>query len=512
MPPHRIAFGSCNDQDSKNAFWPIIESRKPTAFVWGGDAIYADYKTDVVWSKFPPSSENVCGTPARLEQLYKKQLLQPAYQSLLESNVTVFGTFDDHDYGCNNADRTFEHRHESAIEYVKFLQAPYDSAMFRRARAGHGVYGVKVFDFARSFGDQEIHEREAGVDPDAAVDSISPPVYSNQSVAVFVLDVRSNKTPWKTGAAAYRPDFEGDFLGERQWEWFETAIQRSQASVNVVVTGLQVHANKFPNGNVAEAWGKYPRAQQRLFDAILQDGVQSPILISGDVHMNQLSRKDCVRNTSRNHQVSPRPLIEMTTSGMTHSWGSIASPSLQQPNLEVSWVTWYHTEVLRLLMHSLHWFCPWTEIMKTSAIEKWEPSSTTGLQYNLDKNFGELEFDWDERAVVMRTIGENANAPPLLSARFGMDELSGFSSTSNRHFLSDTDFQQASKLHQPFVDREWICVNHRGQENNLSHVAGYVATGFAMTVLVPFPFFLPCVVLLMIFYRFFVSSRSPTLL
>jgi hypothetical protein len=46
MPPHRIAFGSCNDQDSKNAFWPIIESRKPTAFVWGGDAIYAGTEED----------------------------------------------------------------------------------------------------------------------------------------------------------------------------------------------------------------------------------------------------------------------------------------------------------------------------------------------------------------------------------------------------------------------------------------------------------------------------------
>jgi hypothetical protein len=37
----RIAFGSCNEQDLQNNLWPIIESRQPTAFVWGGDAIYA---------------------------------------------------------------------------------------------------------------------------------------------------------------------------------------------------------------------------------------------------------------------------------------------------------------------------------------------------------------------------------------------------------------------------------------------------------------------------------------
>jgi alkaline phosphatase D len=37
----RIAFGSCNRQDRQNNFWPIIEARRPVAFIWGGDAIYA---------------------------------------------------------------------------------------------------------------------------------------------------------------------------------------------------------------------------------------------------------------------------------------------------------------------------------------------------------------------------------------------------------------------------------------------------------------------------------------
>jgi len=38
---NRIAFGSCNEQDLQNKLWPIIASRNPAAFVWGGDAIYA---------------------------------------------------------------------------------------------------------------------------------------------------------------------------------------------------------------------------------------------------------------------------------------------------------------------------------------------------------------------------------------------------------------------------------------------------------------------------------------
>jgi len=38
---NRIAFGACNDQDKQNNLWAVIESRDPTAFIWGGDAVYA---------------------------------------------------------------------------------------------------------------------------------------------------------------------------------------------------------------------------------------------------------------------------------------------------------------------------------------------------------------------------------------------------------------------------------------------------------------------------------------
>jgi hypothetical protein len=35
--PSRLAFGSCNDQDLQNNLWSVVASRKPSAFVWGGD-------------------------------------------------------------------------------------------------------------------------------------------------------------------------------------------------------------------------------------------------------------------------------------------------------------------------------------------------------------------------------------------------------------------------------------------------------------------------------------------
>jgi hypothetical protein len=91
----RIAFGSCNVQDVQNNLWPIIESRKPAAFIWGGDAIYADQHIATDWSTFPPNfSELQCATPDRLKVLYREQLAVPGYRRLLDQNITVFGTFD----------------------------------------------------------------------------------------------------------------------------------------------------------------------------------------------------------------------------------------------------------------------------------------------------------------------------------------------------------------------------------------------------------------------------------
>lgn len=76
--------------------------------------------------------------------------------------------------------------------------------MTQRARRGRGVYGVKVLDFDRPVNQQALTDREATIDPD--VPNSGSPTYSNKTVAAFVLDVRSHKTPWKHGSAAYQND------------------------------------------------------------------------------------------------------------------------------------------------------------------------------------------------------------------------------------------------------------------------------------------------------------------
>jgi PhoD-like phosphatase len=312
----RIAFGSCNDQSQYNALWPQIAARQPAAFIWGGDAIYADRPGPLDWSVFPPVPTHQCADPERLQRLYRQQQEMPGYRQLWQQNVTIFGTFDDHDFGCNNADRTYEYKYESGIAFVNFLQRSTLSPMHQRALAGHGVYGVQLLDFSRPQGQEAVSDAEAGIDADLPALGFQNPTHSNRTVAVFVLDVRTHKTPWrKDWPGRYQLDPSGDFLGERQWQWLEHSLQRSHAAIHIFVTGLQIHAYRFPDGNVAESWAQYPTAQQRLFDLVLAANSAAPLLISGDVHMAQLLRKDCrQRQNGEDAWTAPqRSLMELTT-------------------------------------------------------------------------------------------------------------------------------------------------------------------------------------------------------
>jgi len=247
--------------------------------------------------------------------------------------------------------------------------------MYQRSLDGKGVYGVQLFDFSRKInvddgnnvwgGGKWVPEHEAMIDPDV-IDKVSTNNdtivnYSTaHSVAVFVLDVRSNKTPWPKGkhhVSNPAPDSSSssismevpalDFLGAEQWEWFQSALANSHARVNIIVSGLQVHPDRFPNdGNVVEEWSKFPESRDMLYDMILNSGVSSPLLISGDVHMSQFLRKDCVRSidvqkwnddkATKSQPSEKRSLIEVTTSGMTHSWGTSFS---SQPKHH-TWPLW----------------------------------------------------------------------------------------------------------------------------------------------------------------------------
>jgi hypothetical protein len=153
-------------------------------------------------------------------------------------------------------------------------------------------------------------------------------------------------------------------------------------------------------------------------------------------------------------------------------------------------------------MSLLNNICPWTDVMlntrraSSSKLVQNKPElaesggaegAKTGKQFSLEKNFGELEFDWDKRTVTMRAIGEHG--APLLSAKWAMDQLSGRSEMPGS-LVTARDYAHAQE--NALVHGTWTCVNHRGQVNAMHHMVGHVISGAAMTLLLAFP----CIALL----------------
>jgi len=516
----RIAFGSCNNQNLTNNLWDVIAKREPIAFVWAGDSIYADIHLGNDWSKFPPLPIMSPASPERLRSFYNIQRNNPAYVKFLkDTNASIFGAIDDHDMGMNNADETYEFKTESALEFLNFLGSDRNSAMYQRAIKGHGVYGVKVFDFEKVRDDYLLSDEEAAIDPDVVgyeLTSLSNKKFKERKVAIFLLDARTNKTPWGHGFDAWKRNYNGDFLGERQWKWFESAIVKSDASLNIIVNGLQVHPFRHPNANTAEQWSQFPSSRQRLYDAILRDDVRSPILVTGDVHMAQIMRKDCwMRNDPTSKPT--RPLVEFTTSGMTHSWGSVFASS---EKFHKTWRYFPMHIMSKTIMTAAHWILPMPDIVVSSKVSRVNAEmqlyenggaegAKVGKQYSLAKNFGEIAIYWDNRTVAIRAFGEGSNRPPLLSASFSLDELSGKQimpgSIDN---IKSYQYSGRFMLDGSIIgDSKSICMNHRGTPNMIHFIFGTLGMTILLSLFLLGPQLFMCRILLNRFWKVTLSRK-----
>ena len=387
-----------------------------------------------------------------------------------------------------------------------------DDPMYQRALQGKGVYGVQLFDFSRDTNKTSMHkdgllwgngywvpEHDAKIDPDVKADESNKSELSystTHSVAIFVLDVRSNKTPWPkknrhSSASTEHETLETnyDFLGTNQWKWFEEALSNSKATINIIVSGLQIHPNRFPNdGNIVEEWSKFPSSQQKLYDTVLDSDAKNPLFVSGDVHMSQILRKDCIRRSDmkliqhgeNTLSLLSRPLIEVTTSGLTHSWGTSFS---SQPKHHTWPLKPYSYFVSRTFMTIAHHVMPWRDLLihpaedAEYAKKEGRNSGKVGKQFDLGLNFGEFEFSFQDKgnnqmpqdgSVTLRIFGTGQS--PKLEMRWTFDELSGkvampgmtaspedFTTLEQYYALHNNELSSSIRKSDP-----WICVPYRG--------------------------------------------------
>jgi alkaline phosphatase D len=247
-PLSRIAFGSCANEHRPQPVWQAINELKPQLFIFTGDNIYAD-----------------TADPAKLRNSYEQLAAIPGFSALRET-CPVIGTWDDHDYGKNDAGEEFEGKQEAKDAFMKFFDTPEDSPLRKRG----GVYDAKIYG------------------PEG------------KRVQVILLDTRWFRGPLKkmtkeelkearakTGkkVGRYLPDEDSDssMLGEEQWAWLVQELKKP-AELRLLVSSIQVVSNE----HGWEKWGNLPRERKKLLD-VIRDNARNVVILSGDRHLSEIS-------------------------------------------------------------------------------------------------------------------------------------------------------------------------------------------------------------------------------
>ncbi|WP_375282894.1 alkaline phosphatase D family protein [Marinicauda pacifica] len=259
----RIAFGSCNTSEREIPILDTIAAEDAELFMYIGDNVYGD-----AYSWNPDLVE--------LREAYHMLANRPEFQRL-RSSVPMMATWDDHDYGLNDAGAVFPYKGFAETLFEDFWRVPQDDA--RRQR--EGIYT------AQTFGPE------------------------GQRVQIILLDTRyfrGELTPTDErgapGRERYIPseDESQTMLGETQWAWLEGEL-RKPADLRLLVSSIQVHAD----GHGWEAWRTLPHERERLYALIGETGANGVVILSGDRHSSGLYVRE---------DVAPYPLYEITSSSL----------------------------------------------------------------------------------------------------------------------------------------------------------------------------------------------------
>ena len=264
-PAFTLAFGSCyyaNDPDydrpgrpygGSPAIFGAIADLDPDLMLWLGDNVYL---REVDW-----------WSPAGIAYRYRHARAEPALQRLL-ATAPHYATWDDHDYGPNNSDRSYVLKGVTLEAFQRYWPNP---------TAGlPGVPGVFThFQFA----DAEF----------------------------FLLDDRFHRTPDETP-----PEDPRTILGPEQLQWLLDALTFSEAPIKFVALGGQV-LNPVP---VFETYiNVAPAERAYLLAEIERRGIEGVVFLSGDRHHSELMRLE---------RDGAYPLYEFTSSPLTA--GAVETP------------------------------------------------------------------------------------------------------------------------------------------------------------------------------------------
>ena len=128
-----------------------------------------------------------------------------------------------------------------------------------------------------------------------------------------------------------------------------------------------------------------------------------------------------------------------------------------------------------------------------------------GVQYTLERNFGEFEFDWDRRQLILRVLGHDPSKPPFLSTTYDFDTLSGRTAANATELIKPSDYNKIFddlSSHGIAANNDWVCVNNRGYTSEGLQLYGAVSALSFSGFLLIMPFVLPVLI------AYFIMRRS----
>lgn len=255
-------FASCNDQDMEQPLWKPILECKPNIFIWGGDNIYAD--TDDM---------------KKMGADYKKIKNHPDYVELTKRTLIV-GTWDDHDYGKNDAGSEWPVKAEAQQLFLDFIGVTDNN--YRRSR--EGVYSSQMFNTIKG------------------------------GIKVILLDTRyfrdslkknpekgKRYMPWEKGEG-------GTILGDTQWNWLAKELEDEKPKFTIIVSSIQFLADE----HSWEKWGNHPDEVEKMYQTLREAKSKNILILSGDRHLAEFSVAEV--------EGLGYPLVDFTTSGMTKTY------------------------------------------------------------------------------------------------------------------------------------------------------------------------------------------------
>ncbi|MCU0973167.1 MAG: alkaline phosphatase family protein [Burkholderiales bacterium] len=198
-------------------------------------------------------------SPWGMNDRWRRHRALPALQPLLAA-THHYAIWDDHDYGPNDANRSFVFKGAALQLFQRYWANP-----------SHGLPGVPgIFT-----------------------------TFSHLDADFFLLDDR-----WYRSADRAVDDAERTLLGRAQIDWLKQALAASTATFKFIANGSQL----LNDGTRYEGWHNYPQERTEFLDWLERQGVKGVVFLSGDRHHTELLRRE---------RPGSYPLYELTCSPLT---------------------------------------------------------------------------------------------------------------------------------------------------------------------------------------------------